>query len=108
MVINYSQYHNFLVYCVTVPGPPAQVVVVGCTVIWKPPQTPNGNLLGYIIRIYPEGSVGQAQSVNKNADDFYHALTDFNLPAGGNLRVQVTRTSMVVMIHTSQLVPASS
>ena len=54
------------------------------------------------------GSMEQAQSVNKNADEFYHALTSGNLPAGNDLRVQVTRTNMVVMIHTSQLVPASS
>ena len=91
---------------VTVPGPPAQVVVAGCTVIWKPPQTPNGNLLGYIIRVYPEGCVGQAQSVNKTADESYHALTCANLPAGGNLQVQVASTNMVVLIHTSQLVLA--
>ena len=95
--------------CVTVPGPPT-CVVVGCIVICQPPQTPNGNLLGYDIRVYPEGSEGQAQIVNKTADEFYHVLTDVNLPAKGNLRVQVTRTNMVVMIHNyaSQLVPASS
>ena len=98
-----------LPYCVTVPGPPARVVVVGCnTVIWQPPQTPNGNLSGYIIRVYPNGSEGQAHVVNKSADDFYHTFACADLPAGDNLLVQVTRTNMVVMMHTSQLVPASS
>ena len=79
-----------LPYCVTVPGPPSCVVVVGCTIIWQPPEMPNGVLLGYTIRVYPVGSVGQARTVNKGANDFYHRLTSANLPAGDNLQVQVT------------------
>ena len=72
------------------------MAVVHCTVIWKPPETPNGVLLGYTIRVYPVGSVGQARTVNKSADDFYHAFTSANIPSGDNLQVQVTR---VIMTH---------
>ena len=86
--------HSLLYCAIVAAGPPSHVVVVGCTVIWKPPEIPNGVLLGYTIRVYPVGSVGQSQTVNKSADDFYHAFT--NIPAGDNLQVQVTR---VIMTH---------
>ena len=79
----------------TVPGPPARVNVVGCTVIWQPPQTPNGNLVGYTIRVYPDGNVEQAQIINVGTTDMYHQLSASGLPAGDNLLVQVGTMKLV-------------
>ena len=78
----------------TVPGPPSSVAVVDRVVIWQPPQSPNGNLLGYIIRVYSAGNIGQAQTINVGVDPLYRRLTTDNLPAGNNLQVQVTGSEM--------------
>ena len=70
--------------------------VVGCTVIWQPPQTPNGNLVGYTIRVYPDGNVEQAKIIIVNTtDDMYHQLSASSLPDGDNLLVQVGTMKLV-------------
>ena len=73
----------------TVPGPPASVAVLDRTVIWQPPQSPNGKLTGYIIRVYSAGNIGQARTINVGVNPLYYQLMTDNLPAGNNLLVQV-------------------
>ena len=63
--------------------------MVDRVVIWQPPQSPNGNLLGYIIRVYSTGNIEQAQTINVGVNPLYRKLTTDNLPAGNNLQVQV-------------------
>ena len=59
-------------------------------IIWQSPQSPNGNLLGYIIRVYSTGNIEQAQTINVGVNPLYRKLTTGNLPAGNNLlQVQV-------------------
>ena len=70
----------------TVPGPPASVAVVDHVVIWQAPQSPNGNLTGYSIRVYSDTNM---RSINVGANTLYYKLTIGNLPTGDNLRVQV-------------------
>ena len=74
----------------TVPGPPASVAVVDRVLIWLPPQSPNGNLTGYNIRVYSDGNVGLGQTNNVDANTFYYKLTTSNLPTGNSLKVQVS------------------
>ena len=71
------------------PGPPAQVNVINGIVIWQPPQTPNGKLLGYTIRVYSACNVEQAQTIDVGTSNLYHELPTSDLPAGDNLQVQV-------------------
>ena len=84
----YFQALNFFILF-TVPGPPASVAVLDRTVIWQSPQSPNGNLLGYIIRVYSAGNIGQAQTINVGVNPLYYQLMTEHLPAGNNLQVQV-------------------
>ena len=64
--------------------------MVDRAVIWQAPQSPNGILTGYIIRVYSDGNIGQAQIINVDVNLFYRQLTTSNLPDGNNLQVQVS------------------
>ena len=80
-------------HCIIVPGPLADVAVLGrndtIVIVWRPPQNPNGELLGYSIRFYELGMVDQANNVDKEASEYYHVLTDADVPSGSNIQVQV-------------------
>ena len=83
------QVHNFILF--SVPCPPASVAVVDRAVIWQPPKCPNGNLLGYDIRVYSASNIGQAQIINNvDVNSMHHKL--FSIPDGNDLRVQVIIT----------------
>ena len=79
---------NFILF--TVPGPPASVAVIDRVVTWQAPQSPNGILTGYIIRVYSDGNIEQAQIINVGVNPWYYQLTTSNLPDGNNLQVQVS------------------
>ena len=67
------------------------MAVVDRAVIWQPPKCPNGNLLGYHIRVYSAGNIGQAQIINNvDVNSMHHKL--FSIPDGNDLRVQVIIT----------------
>lgn len=84
--------HHVLSHFLTllpVPEPPSRVAVMDRIVVWQAPNISNGMLLGYNIRVFPPGSVAQAQLVNKNADDFYHVFMPLDLPRGADMQVHV-------------------
>ena len=74
-----------------VSGPPASVAVVNQVAIWEPPQSPNGDLTGYTIRVYRDGNVGQAQIINVGVKPLHYQVTSSDIPDGaGDILVQVT------------------
>ncbi len=73
----------------TVPSAPRNVRVFTDVVVWGPPQNPNGIITGYEVKF--SGSLSGSESVNKEASESYHIISDTDLSRlQGSIEVEVS------------------